>query len=225
VKEDNRAMMISEVLTSDIAASEQLGLLSGTLWDKEVEALGHSVSKRQVEFAAGRTCARNALEALGVPGQAILRGEGREPLWPAGIVGSITHCNGYCAAAVGRDNEMVSIGIDAEQNEPLPDGVLEMIARKEEMLSLDRLSFAHVNWDRLLFSAKESVYKAWYPIMKRWLGFEEARISIEASTSTFRVQFLERNSRSLTVSDAHFTGRYIALQGYILTSVVVCRSR
>jgi 4'-phosphopantetheinyl transferase EntD len=221
--EDNTKIMISKILTSEVAASEQLGLLSGSLWGEEVEALGRSISKRRAEFAAGRTCARNALEALGVPPQSILCGIGREPQWPAGIVGSITHCDGYCAAAVAHNSNIVSIGIDAERNEPLPEDVLKLIARQDEISALHILPSSQVCWDRLLFCAKESVYKAWFPITKRWLGFEEACITIDPCAGTFRLQFFPKVTSKLDLSDSHFIGRYIASREHIFTSVTVYR--
>lgn len=78
--------MISTILPTDVVAVEQVGKPCGTLMEDESDALGHAIQKRIEEFAAGRTCARLALNALGVPAQPILRGSSREPLWPLGIV-------------------------------------------------------------------------------------------------------------------------------------------
>ena len=85
------------------------------LWPEEAAAVQHAVEKRRREFAVGRMLARAALAAIGDPPSAIPTGNHREPVWPAGIVGSITHCAGYCAAAVARDAMVVALGIDAEQ--------------------------------------------------------------------------------------------------------------
>src|SRR5882672_7976907 len=81
----------------------------------EEEALiDGAVAPRRSEFATTRSCARQALHRLGVPEGPILRGPKREPLWPPGIVGSLTHCTGYRAAAVARASDVLAIGIDAE---------------------------------------------------------------------------------------------------------------
>jgi len=72
---------------------------------------------RQREFAAGRACARRAMRELGVPGGPVLRGLRRAPLFPDGVVGSITHTNGFCAAAVARSASFAGVGLDAERDE------------------------------------------------------------------------------------------------------------
>jgi 4'-phosphopantetheinyl transferase EntD len=96
------------------------------------------------------------------------------------VAGSITHCEGYRAAGVARTTAIATMGLDAEPNEPLPDGVLDVIALDSERARIAELSAAEpaVRWDRLLFSAKESVYKAWFPVAQRWLDFEEATLSL-----------------------------------------------
>jgi 4'-phosphopantetheinyl transferase EntD len=151
------------------------------LFPEEREHVANAVAKRRVEFAAVRRCARRALQELGYPPVPILPGEQREPRWPEGVVGSMTHCAGYCAAAVARGGEVSALGIDAEVHAPLPEGVLDLISLESERALLaeltDRVPGA-VHWDRVLFSAKESVYKAWFPLTRRWLGFEQADIEL-----------------------------------------------
>lgn len=119
--------------------------------------------------------------------QPVLPGERGAPRWPAGLVGSMTHCEGYCAAALVRATDLASIGIDAEPHEPLPEGVLDAVSLPTELTHLRELTAdgpgAHghrVHWDRLLFSAKESVYKAWFPLTGKWLDFSEADIEFTA---------------------------------------------
>lgn len=81
----------------------------------------------------------------------------------------MTHCDGYRAAAVARRETIASIGIDAEPHAALPDGVEKLTALPEERMALTRLAVTHphIHWDRLLFSAKESVYKAWFPLIRQ----------------------------------------------------------
>src|ERR1035441_10080768 len=137
-----------------------------------------------VLFPAERAAlAREAFSRLGVPSLPVTSGWGGEPQWPSGLVGSITHCEGYRACAVARSTDLASVGIDAEPNAPLPDGVLAEIARSEELPWLSHLKHdvPGAHWDRVLFSAKESVYKAWYPLAKRWLGFEDTILKVQPS--------------------------------------------
>src|SRR5207245_11366486 len=111
------------------------------------------------EFAAGRACARAALHRLGFPRGPLLSGADRAPIWPAGAVGSITHCPGYCAAAVARRRDVRALGIDAELNEPLPDGVAELVCTETELTWTAMSAPRGTHWQALIFSAKESVYK------------------------------------------------------------------
>ncbi len=194
-----------------------------SLWPAERAVLERAVPKRRIEAATVRVCARAALAQLGVPPAAILPGQRGAPGWPAGIVGSMTHCTGYRGAAVARREQAASIGIDAEPHGPLPDGVLGAIARPEEHQQLAELAAGQpaVHWDRLLFSMKESVYKAWFPLTERWLDFDEASIAMDPRAGTFtavlQVPGPVLDGRELT----GFTGRFATSDTLVLTAIVV----
>jgi 4'-phosphopantetheinyl transferase EntD len=153
---------------------------------------------------------------LGVPPVPILAGDGGEPLWPDGVVGSISHCAGYRGAAVARASEVAAVGLDAEPHEPLPAGIADAVAVPEEWAQLDRLAAVRpgVCWDRLLFSAKESVYKVWYPSAGRMLDFDEARVEL-AADGTFRAQLL------VTGPFSELRGRWVADDSILLTAIVL----
>ena len=142
---------------------------------EEEPLIARSVAKRRNEFITVRYCARIALGELGCPPVPILKGEKGEPCWPDGVVGSLTHCAGYRGAVVGRDGAVRSVGVDAEPHDVLPDGVLDAISLPAERAELTALP-SGLHWDRILFCAKEATYKAWFPLTKRWLGFEDAHI-------------------------------------------------
>lgn len=97
-----------------------------------------------------------------------------------GVVGSITHCDGYRAAVADLRDRTSALGIDAEPAGPLPKGVLGLVTSPAERAHLRELAAAHpgVPWDRLLFSAKEAAYKAWYPATGVWLGFRDAAVAL-----------------------------------------------
>ncbi|MFJ5274874.1 4'-phosphopantetheinyl transferase [Streptomyces sp. NPDC088358] len=175
--------MIEELLPDSVVSVEALGddAAGGARLYPEEEALAVSfVHKRRSEFAAVRGCARQAMEKLGVAPRAIPRGDSGAPIWPAGLIGSMTHCEGYCAASLARAGDLASLGIDAEPHQELPEDVIVSVALPTENDRLRRLAERDpsVHWDRLLFSAKESVYKAWFPLMGRWLDFLEADIDL-----------------------------------------------
>ena len=128
--------------------------------------------------------------------------------------------SGYRAAVLGRTSDLATIGIDAEPNEPLPPGLLDSIAGPEEQ---QRLPGRHggAYWERLLFSAKESVYKAWFPLTGRWLGFEDVTLFIDPDRGTFTADLLvpgpEVNGEQLGC----FHGRWLSRNGLLLTSVAL----
>ncbi len=216
--------MIQEILPAGVIAVEaRHDSPDAKLFPAEELALGQAVEKRRREFTTARMCARAALQELGFPPAPILTGERGEPQWPAGVVGSITHCDGYRACAVARSNEVVTIGIDAERNAALPHNLLGDIATPEELPWLRRLELQspEVRWDRLLFSAKESVYKAWFPLAKRWLGFEDAVIVFDPSAGTFTARLLVSGPPMADGPLRGFSGRWMVRDGIIVTAIAV----
>lgn len=149
---------------------------------EEEPLIARSVAKRRNEFITVRYCAREALSELGLPPAPILKGDKGEPCWPDGVVGSLTHCEGFRGAAVARRGDVRSIGIDAEPHGVLPKGVLDAISLPDERTALAALP-AGLHWDRILFCAKEATYKAWFPLTHRWLGFEDARIAFDVEST------------------------------------------
>jgi 4'-phosphopantetheinyl transferase EntD len=212
--------MIERILPSHVAVAESRhDPAEVALFPEEQALVARAVDKRRREFTTARMCARSALATLGFPAVPIPTGERGEPLWPSGALGSITHCEGYRAAAVARSSEILTLGIDAEPNAALPDGLLGDIARPEELPLLRSLAAlrADVHWDRLLFSAKESVYKAWFPLAKSWLGFEDAVLNIDLDAGTFQ-------ARLLVAAPAHvpphgFSGKWTVCDGIVLTAI------
>lgn len=158
------------------------------LLPEEEPLVARAVEKRRREFAAGRSCARQALAQLGWPRYPLVAGSRREPLWPPGVVGAITHCPGYCAAAVARAAVVRSLGIDAEVRGPLPEGVADMVCTEAELRHTAALDGDH--WGVVLFSAKESIYKAWYPLAQRWLDYRDAELALDLERGIFRARIL-----------------------------------
>ena len=184
------------------------------LMPEEEHLLGPVSEKRRREFSAGRACARRCMLALDRETAPVLIGAGREPQWPAGLVGSITHTGSFAAAALGPTTALRGIGLDAEPDAPLPRGVLERISTVDERRWVRRVDPAAVpHAGRLLFSAKEATYKVWYPLANRWLDFGEVSIEFDESSDRFRVHVLvDGPFRELD-------GRYSIADGLILTCI------
>jgi enterobactin synthetase component D / holo-[acyl-carrier protein] synthase len=223
--------VIEELLPDSVVTVDMLGddrIEEAPLFPEEAALVVRAVAKRRREFSAVRACARRAMEKLGVSAQPVVNGEHGAPRWPDGLVGSMTHCDGYCGAALARATEVASLGIDAEPHAPLPEGVLEAVALPQESHRLRGLALARpdVHWDRVLFSAKESVYKAWFPLTRQWLDFSEADIDILPEPGggphgSFRATLLVPgpfvNGRRVTV----FDGRWAVRQDLVATTVTV----
>jgi 4'-phosphopantetheinyl transferase EntD len=191
------------------------------LFAEEEQFVASAVPGRRKEFTTGRHCARAALARLGVPPVAIIRGERGAPQWPGGVVGSITHCAGYRAAAVARADQVTTVGIDAEPAQPLPTGVLNLVSLPRERAMLAELAAgsADVPWDRLLFSAKESVYKAWAPLTGTWLDFQGADITIDPVTRTFVAKLLADGAQTVGGERGELIGRFVVRDGLVVTAV------
>lgn len=194
---------------------------------EEEPLVARSVAKRRNEFVTVRHCARVALGEIGVAPVPILKGDKGEPCWPDGVVGSLTHCEGFRGAVVARQGEIRSVGIDAEPHDVLPKGVLDAISLPVERSQLAELSTlpGSLHWDRILFCAKEATYKAWYPLTHRWLGFEDAHITFtldaSGSAGTFRSRILidpaAEHGPPLTALD----GRWSVAEGIALTAITL----
>ncbi|MFC9293571.1 4'-phosphopantetheinyl transferase [Streptomyces sp. NPDC057011] len=216
--------MIEVILPRGAASAEAFGdPPEAALYPGEEAVVARAVESRRREYTTARHCARLALRDLGHEPVAIPTGDKGEPVWPEGVLGTLTHCSGYRAAAVARADHIASLGIDAEPHLPLPEGVLEAVARPEELAHLAslRASAPEVHWDRLLFSAKESVYKAWFPLARRRLDFLEATLEFDRSTRTFHAT-LHRTGPTLRGRPlTSMTGRWLVARSLLTTSVVI----
>jgi 4'-phosphopantetheinyl transferase EntD len=220
--------MIEEILPdSVIAVDTREDWAEVVLSTAEEASLGQAVDKRRHEFVTARGCAHRALTGLGLPLSSIPTGPFGEPQWPPGVVGSITHCAGYRACAVAHARDVTSMGIDAEPHEALPDGVLAEITLAGERIWLGELMHAEpaVHWDRLIFSAKEAVYKAWFPLARRRLGFEDAMITVDPPRKVFRTRLLVSGPLVGRKRLTSFKGYWLVRDGLILTAITVPGSR
>ncbi|MER5986824.1 4'-phosphopantetheinyl transferase superfamily protein [Streptomyces sp. NPDC001787] len=208
------------------AATRRETVPDGFLFPEERELVARSVSKRVNDFTTARACARRAMAGLGLPPVAVLRGRRGAPLWPAGIIGSLTHCDGYRAAALARAADALSLGIDAEPHAPLPAGVADLISLPSERRWTAPSASGDdgaVHWDRLLFSAKESVFKAWYPVTGTELDFDEAEITFDRAAGGRAMEgtFAARLLRTDPALPPTLDGRWRVEDGIAATAVLV----
>lgn len=146
----------------------------GDLAPGEAAAIASAVPARRAEFAAGRRAARRAMARLGYAPAAILTGADRAPVWPAGLIGSITHCDGHCMAVVAPTGAIRALGIDLEGDGPLPDDLVDTVCTATECRWLATLPQAERgSAAKRVFGAKEAAYKMQYPLTRRFLEFHD----------------------------------------------------
>lgn len=221
--------MIEKILPPQVACAEAFDdPPDAVLYPEEEAVICAAVDKRRREFRTVRHCARQALGRLGIAPAPLLPGERGMPQWPPGVVGSMTHCAGYRAAAVGHGRDLLTVGIDAEPHDVLPPDVLRYIARTEEQVMLTE--FAAMNrgtrWDRVLFCIKEAVYKAWFPLTRKWLGFEDAVVTIDpptgyAAEGSFCASFLVAGTTLDGAPLTGFHGRWLVAHGLVVAGIAM----
>jgi 4'-phosphopantetheinyl transferase EntD len=213
--------LLARVLPNGAVAAETSGDPPVDLFPVEEPAIAEATGERRREFATGRACARTALDRLGYRPVALPRDDGGAPIWPHGVVGSITHCAGYRAAAVAPVSVLDTVGVDAEPNVALPSGMDAVVALPEErdqVAVLLRRS-PGIRWDRLLFSAKEAVYKAVHPLTGMWLEFPEVAIRFGPSYGRFSIRLVGGFEAAPCL-----TGRWAATRRLLVTAAVRMRN-
>lgn len=153
--------------------------VSDPLFAEETAATRKMVEKRHREFAAGRAAARAAMADLGLPPVAIPMGHDRAPVWPEGLCGSISHCAGAAVALVAHHDTATTLGIDIEDDTPLDADLWPDILTSQEVDWLMRQPEpTRGRHAKAIFSAKEAVYKAQYPLTGRMLSFGDITVRL-----------------------------------------------
>jgi enterobactin synthetase component D / holo-[acyl-carrier protein] synthase len=214
-------MSLATILPEEVTVVEaEDWMWRAPLLPDEAEAVRHAGSRRRREFAAGRTCARIALQKIGIHQFSIRCGADRLPRWPHGIVGSITHSTDYCAAAIGIQPRILGLGIDAEENAPLTIEEADLICSALELERAARVSLpASVPVPRLIFSAKESFFKCYYALVRQFLEFSDVTVSI-IDDNRF-VAELGTDAAPSLLGHRRCEGRFAVDQYHILTAVAL----
>ncbi len=221
--------MIATLLPPQVASSDAAGYhRCPRLFPGELDYAARFSHKRMQEFCTVRACAGAALSRLGIARLPLVPSTHGASTWPSGVVGSMTHTVGYCAAAVARSTACLAVGIDAEPNVALPNTILSGVVASEEeerqFFSLMRIEPA-VAWIRLLCSAKESLYKAWYPIGRRRLGFEAVSVALDLTKASFTASLCPEADPADVAVFARLQGRWAVTRGLILTTATVMPSQ
>jgi len=152
------------------------------LMPEEASAFAASIAKVQRASGAARIAARELLDRMGYPPCALPKAASGAPIWPAGIVGSLAHDSRLAVAAVASRRDVRALGIDVEPAESLPADLLDLVATPEERLRLGDEPYA----GRLLFVAKEAVYKAVHPLDHNFLDHQDIQIDLASGKGAVR---------------------------------------
>jgi len=191
-----------------------------SLWPAERPFIERAVAGRRREFASGRRLARRLLRELALPECAILRDDDRVPVWPAAVVGSISHSAERVVVALARAESAYGLGIDVEPDEAVKEGIERIVCTGEERAWLDRSAPGESPLERarrvkLFFSAKEAVYKAFYPRTRVFWGFHDVTLELDEPAG----RLLARLPASAGQPEAE--GRFVRLPGTLVSAFVI----
>jgi 4'-phosphopantetheinyl transferase EntD len=189
----------------------------GELHPEELSAIEKAAEKRRWEFATGRTLARRAMSHLGLGGNhSVLRGESREPVWPAGIVGSITHADQQVVAAAASAARFRSVGVDLELPDRVEPKLYDRLFTAAEQAMFDG---EDPRFPGLLFSAKEAGYKATFPLVGKFIGFKEAEIDVDWPRRQFRFRYIGAHQANRVMESG--IGYFAFHERYVLSLVII----
>ncbi len=193
-------------------AEASTGNIDVHLFPAEAQAIKKATPKRYVEFSLGRSCAHRALQRLTGHAYAVPTGQDRQPIWPNGVVGSITHCAGLIAAAVARKSDLAGIGIDAEPTIQLPREILHLVCSEREAAWV---SGRHIDnfGGKILFCAKEATYKCLFPITGMFLDFQDVELTIPCEG-----KFLAEIQRGPV---RHAAGKWLITESHVCAAIAV----
>ena len=194
---------------------------SGSLYVEEEQLLVGCVERRRREIIAGRTCAHLALQEIGIRRFPLLAAPNRTPVWPPNVVGSITHTfgcvDGYCGVAIADRRRAWGVGVDAEPRMDLPEDMWDLVLDRDERQAA-LLSSSPGIQARLVFSAKETTYKALYPMLGFFLQFSDVHIEL-TSEGSFSAT-LTRPSIAAS-SPVAIAGQFALDQDLLVTGMIV----
>jgi enterobactin synthetase component D len=185
-------------------------------------SIAQSVLKRQSEFLAGRIMAQKSLQQLDHKNVNIAIGKDRSPIWPIGIIGAISHSNDLVLCIMASTTDYAYVGCDIEPmiaNDTRMN-IDNIIINEDEKLLMKSTYLEESVSFTLVYSAKESLFKALYPDVKRYFDFSAAQISdIDTSKQTFNIKLLETLSPNLLQGHV-FHGIYIIYEHNIITFII-----
>ena len=193
----------------------------GSINPVEYSSIKHAVEARQQEFRAGRMCARQALKQLGCFTGPLRKLPNRSISWPEGIIGTVSHNEIWCGAAVARRCNVAGIGLDIETVARIGEKLWRRILTTEERTWLDRQPAAESQqWAALIFSAKEAVYKCIAALVPQRIEFMDAVIVPDLQEGVFEVH-LKKPIAGYLPQELQLQGRFFFFAGVVFTGLTL----
>ncbi len=232
--DDNSAMEQTDASPADLQAAIHRALplmdglcilasaiqdLTGDLYPEERAEIEKAIDRRRHEFATGRVLARRAMNELDLQPMPVLRGKQREPIWPAECTGSITHAEQWAVACVARASTLRSVGIDLERADRVGGDLHGKLFNPGEQAAIAQ---GPANMAGLMFSAKEAIYKATFPLVGRFIGFREAEVRVDWDRQRFSLRYVGNHepNRIMEAGEGHF----LFCGPYVLSLVIIPNS-
>lgn len=209
--------LLNDLLPANVrVAVAPVGDHEDALLPAERAIVASAVAKRRREFSTGRLLARRLLAEFDHHGFALLRAEDRVPEWPDGLVGSISHADELCAAAVGRSSEFAGIGVDIEPDEAVDPEIERVVCRDPERAWVREGGDEELGRRvRVVFSVKEAVYKAFYPRTREFWSFQDVLVEIDLDAGRYRATL------PASASLRQVSGRVALREGWIFSALAV----
>jgi len=216
--------LVSSLFSEDVLSAEAIPEIRRLdIYDEEWNCVANAVEKRQAEFCAVRICARRLLECLGIDNFPLLPNRDRSPRWPEGIIGSISHTQGYCAVVATRSGRLVGLGLDVEQDDPLKSELIRLICTDRERRWLDaQPANERYRLAKLIFCAKESAYKCQYPITETFVDLRQAELYLDLDSKRFRAVIVKDLGPRFPVN-LSIRGRFDWKRSLVMASAELCR--
>ncbi|AHD01687.1 4'-phosphopantetheinyl transferase family protein [Leisingera methylohalidivorans] len=201
-----------------VAGADPLAALPVPFAQEAAGLSPNAAAKRRNEFAAGRSAAHLAMKQLGLPPVPVPVGSDRAPVWPEGLVGSLTHTKSCAMAVLARTGDVQALGIDIEEDTPLKDELLPAICSEREQAWLRRQDNPG-QMAKVIFSAKEAAYKCQYTLSRAFYGFDGMELEFDLAAGAYQAVFTA--GRPPFARGEAVGGRFAIGAGLIITTAEI----
>lgn len=222
VIEPDIGTLLSEILGQGVLVeARNISDCPDTLLSPERALVAGAGQARRLEFTAGRALARILLERIGIEDAPVLMYQNGAPMWPPGVVGSISHVSELCAVVLTQHDRVRGLGIDLEHNRSIDTSLFETICTPREREWLEGNPASSRGYlARLVFSAKESLYKCWYPLYRVQLDYQDVEIELKIPSQEF-VARLRDDADIASFQGAALYGKYRIFRNWMVTGMVM----